>query len=86
MKKRGIGILIISIILGMIIGSLIGEVIGFICPAGVVKQFFTKSVVTGFGPMLIDLVVIKLNVGLHFKINITSILGIVIAVYYFRWY
>jgi hypothetical protein len=70
----------------MLVGSLLGEVIGHICPDGVVKQFFTKSITPGFMLEEIKLVVLNLTFGIKLKLNIMSILGIVIAVYYFRWY
>jgi len=34
----------------------------------------------------VKLVVLNLTFGIKLKLNIMSILGIVIAVYYFRWY
>ena len=86
MKKRGFGILVLSVVVGMVAGSLLGELIAMVCPPGVVKDFFLKSITPAFGPMTLNLLVFTIHLGLSFKVNVVSLLGIVSAVYYFRWY
>jgi len=85
-KKRSLGILITSIVLGMLIGSVFGEIIAYIVPHGVVRDFFLQSISPKFGPGSIDLIVVQFTLGFEFKLNMVSVLGIFIAVYYFRWY
>jgi hypothetical protein len=84
--KRGIALLVVSIIVGMLLGSLLGELIAFMCPAGVVKDFFLKSVTPEFGPFAVNLLVVSCTIGLSFKLNIAAVLGVFITVYYLRWY
>jgi hypothetical protein len=86
LTKKPLGILIIMLVLGMLIGGTFGEILGLILPAGVVKEFFLKSISWGIEPRAIRLVVITLTIGFSFKINIISVLGILFAVYLFRWY
>ena len=86
MKKRGFGILVFSVLVGMLVGGVLGEVIAFVCPAGVVKDFFLKSISPGFGPGTLNLIVFTLTLGISIKVNIVSLLGIAASVYYFRWY
>jgi hypothetical protein len=74
------------LVVGMLIGSMLGEVISLVLPDGVVKQFFLKSITPGFQLTQIDLEVVKITLGLELKLNIISILGVLLAVYLFRWY
>jgi len=70
----------------MLIGSVFGEIIAYIVPQGVVKDFFLQSIAPKFGPASINLIVFQFTLGFEFKLNMVSVLGIFIAVYYFRWY
>ncbi len=85
-RKKPVSILIVMLVVGMLVGSMVGEVISLILPDGVVKQFFIRSISPGFEPVEIDLEVIRVTVGLDITINIISVLGILLAVYLFRWY
>jgi hypothetical protein len=84
--KRSVGLLLISIVVGLLLGSLLGELIGMACPSGVVKDFFLKSVTPEFGPVSVNLLVVAMTFGVTLKLNIISILGVFIAIYYLRWY
>jgi len=84
--KRGLGVLLISIVVGILLGSLLGELIGFVCPSGVVKDFFLKSITPEFGPINVNLLVVAFTLGFSLKLNIVSVLGVFIAIYYLRWY
>ena len=85
-RKKPVSILLIMLVVGMLIGSMLGEVISLVLPDGVVKQFFLKSITPGFQLTQIDLEVVKITLGLELKLNIISILGVLLAVYLFRWY
>ena len=84
--KKPLGILIVMLLLGMFIGGTFGEILGLILPEGVVKEFFLKSVTPGMESRTINFVVLTFTIGFSLKINIISILGILFAVYLFRWY
>jgi len=67
------------------IGTVLGEVIGIIVPAGVVQDFFLKSVRASIGPATLDIILFTLTLGFSFKLNITGVIGILIAAYALRW-
>lgn len=85
MRKKSVGFIIFIIVIGALIGSALGEVLAFIIPAGVVKDFFLKSITASIGPGTLDLILLKFTLGFAIKLNITGVLGIFIAAYMLRW-
>ena len=85
MRKKSVGFIIFIIVIGALIGSAIGEVLAFIIPAGVVKDFFLKSITASIGPGTLDLILLKFTLGFAIKLNITGVIGIFIAAYILRW-
>ena len=78
-------LLVLYIVLGAVFGSLLGEIAEFL-PAGVVKDFFLRSVYAGFDPTMLNLKIITFTVGFTITLNIACFMGIAIAVYILRWY
>jgi len=85
MRKKSVGFIIFIILIGALIGSALGEVLAFIIPAGVVKDFFLKSITASIGPGTLDLILLKFTLGFAIKLNITGVIGIFIAAYILRW-
>lgn len=85
MRRKSLGFIIFIIILGALIGSVLGEVLGLILPAGVVKDFFLKSATASIGPGTLDIILLTFTIGFSIKLNITGVIGIVIAAYALRW-
>ena len=85
-QKKSVGAVLLILILGALIGSTFGEVIGLILPNGVIKDLFIKSITPGFSPAKLDLIVFSITFGFSIKMNIVSILGIVLSAYILRWY
>lgn len=82
MKGKNAWILILFILCGIVTGGLIGEL------AASVDWLSWLSYGQEFGlstPVNLDLQVINITFGLMFKINIASILGIVIAIFLYRF-
>ena len=76
LKEKNVWILILFILSGLVIGGLIGEL------ASKVDFLWWLSYGQSFGlssPLELDLNIIKLTFGLMFKINIASIIGVIIA-------
>lgn len=74
-------ILIIFVLCGLVIGGLLGEL------AQNVAWLNWLSYGQSFGlsnPVTLDLGVVQLTLGLMFKINIASIIGIIISVFIYR--
>jgi len=84
-KVDSIAVLLVVLILGALIGSVIGEVIGTLAPGGYLEKVFSKGVNPGIAPpVVLDLKVITLTFGLTMKINLASLLGIVLALLIYR--
>ena len=76
LKEKNVWILILFILSGLVIGGLIGEL------ASKVDFLWWLSYGQSFGlssPLELDLNIVKLTFGLMFKINIASIIGVIIA-------
>jgi hypothetical protein len=85
MRKKSLAFIIFIVILGGLVGSVLGEILGMILPTGVVKDFFLKSASASFGPGTIDIIILTLTLGFSIKLNITGVIGILIAAYALRW-
>ena len=80
-REKGTLVLIIFVLCGLVIGGLIGELskgVSWLNWLAYGKEFGLSD------PMVLDLGVVQLTLGLMFKINISSIVGIVIAVFLYR--
>ena len=85
MRKKSTAFIAFIIILGALIGTALGEVIGILIPAGVVQDFFLKSASASIGPATLDIILFTITMGFSFKLNITGVIGVLIAAYALRW-
>ena len=80
-KDKSVWLLVIFILSGLVIGGLLGELatkIDFLWWLGYGQSF-------GFStPIQLDLNIIQLTFGLMLKINIASIIGVIIAILIYR--
>ncbi len=80
-REKNIWILIVFILCGIVVGGLLGDL------ASKVDFLWWLSYGESFGfsnPISLDLNVIQLTFGLMFKINIASIIGMVLAIFIYR--
>lgn len=80
-RDKNIWILILFILSGLVIGGLLGELaskVDFLWWLGYGESFGLTS------PLELDLNIIKVTFGLVFKINIASIVGMIIAVFVYK--
>ena len=80
-REKNIWILIVFILCGIVVGGLLGDL------ASKVDFLWWLSYGESFGfstPIKLDLNVIQLTFGLMFKINIASIIGMVLAIFIYR--
>ena len=80
-RDKNIWILIVFILCGIVVGGLLGDL------ASKVDFLWWLSYGESFGfstPIKLDLNVIQLTFGLMFKINIASIIGMVLAIFIYR--
>ncbi len=84
-KMDSVVVLLVILILGALIGSVIGEVIGALAPGGYVEAIFAKGISPGIAPpAVLDLKVLTLTLGVTMKINLASLIGIVLALIVYR--
>ncbi|MEE8335033.1 MAG: hypothetical protein V3S48_01185 [Candidatus Neomarinimicrobiota bacterium] len=94
MKKQGLGIIIVILVVGTMLGTLLGEMLGFILPEGVVKDFFLTSIHFDLGGLAgkedgvinLNLIMVQLKFGLSFTLNFSSLLGISGSYYFLRYF
>lgn len=82
--EKRIGFLWFFILLGAICGSLLGDAIGNSLSF---LSLFKNSYSVGMSqPMVLNLKVMVLTLGINFRINIMTILGIIMAIILYRRY
>lgn len=80
-KEKNIWILLVFILSGLVVGGLLGEL------AAKVNWLWWLSYSQSFGlenPVVLDLSVIKVTFALMFKISISSIIGMVLAIFIYK--
>ncbi len=80
-KEKNIWVLLIFILSGLVVGGLLGEL------ASRVSWLWWLSYGQSFGltsPITLDLSVIQITFALMFRINISSIIGMVLAVFIYK--
>lgn len=81
MKEKNIWILMIFILSGLVVGGLLGDLAGnvdFLWWLGYGESFGLTS------PLELDLSIIKITFALVFKINISSIIGLILAIFIYK--
>ncbi len=80
-RDKNIWILIVFILAGIVVGGLLGELasgVDFLWWLGYGESFGLTE------PVVLDLSIITLTIGIQIKINIASILGMAIALFIYR--
>ena len=80
-KEKNIGVFLIFILSGIVLGGLLGVL------AEKVSWLWWLSYGEEFGltdPVVLDLSVLKITFGLWIKINVASIIGMILAVLIYR--
>lgn len=80
-KEKNIWILLIFILSGLVVGGLLGDLAGkvdFLWWLGYGESFGLTS------PLELDLSIIRITFALAFKINISSIIGLIFAIFIYK--
>jgi len=84
LKKSG-GYLLLFIFIGGLLGSILGEILQIVSPEGAVRSFFVVAPRIGLDPPVsVNLVLIKFTLGFLFKINLLSVLGMLLGAYIYK--
>jgi len=76
--RPGFHALVLTI--GFIVGGLLTQVARRFLPAGAVKEFLTSGVTPSWGPLPIDLIIVKSAIGpIALDVSLLSLLGVLIA-------
>jgi hypothetical protein len=66
--------------IGFVIGGLVNQVARIFLPPGAVKEFLTTGVTPSFGPLPIDLVILKFALGpVALDVSLLSLVGVLVA-------
>ena len=85
--KRRIGLVALVFFLGVILGSVVGELIGLILPEGnLIRELFVSGKEFQVGPFYSDLIVFYFTVGFTLKVNLISVLGIILVAFLLKMY
>ncbi|HBC85167.1 MAG: DUF4321 domain-containing protein [Clostridia bacterium] len=80
-REKNIWILIIFILSGLVVGGLLGEL------ASKVDFLWWLAYGNSFGlsnPLELDLSIMRITFGLTFKMNIASIIGMILSIFIYR--
>lgn len=80
-RDKNVWLLVLFILCGIVVGGLLGEL------AAKVDFLWWLSYGESFGltePLKLDLSVINITFGLMFKVNISSIIGMILAIFIYR--
>jgi hypothetical protein len=76
--RPGFHALVLAI--GFVVGGVLTQVSRRFLPAGAVKEFLTSGVTPSFGPLPIDLIIIKFAIGpVALDVSLLSLLGVLVA-------
>lgn len=80
-KEKNIWVLLVFILSGLVVGGLLGKL------ASGVPWLWWLSYEQEFGlenPLILDLNILKLTFGLVLKINVASIIGMILAIFIYK--
>lgn len=80
-REKNIWILVLFILCGIVVGGLLGNL------ASKIDFLWWLSYGESFGltePISLDLSVVQVTFGLMFKINVASIIGMILAIFIYR--
>jgi hypothetical protein len=75
---------VVVIVVGALLGSFLGKFIGIVIPAGAIRDLFSTEISAGLSPATLDLRIVDLTFGCLFKLNVSAVLGILLAVFLFK--
>lgn len=77
---RGLGLLLLAVVVGLVLGSVLGEVLGELIGPGRLKDLLTHGPTLGLTPAAtLDLRLLWVTFGIVFKVNVVGVVGILVA-------
>ncbi len=99
-RHKNLGLVILFVVLGLLIGGVLGNALGYLLGKlgemsgssfdNPIRSFFVKSWDLDLGynqnGWAVDLYLIKVRLGLGFKFNFCSVLGVFTSLYMLKWW
>jgi hypothetical protein len=82
--RRGFAFFVVVLAAGAVAGSLLGELLGLVFPHGFLHEIFARGVSVGIPHFDLDLLALKLSLGLKLRVNLCTLFGVGAAFYFFR--
>lgn len=71
---------VVVLAIGFVVGGVLTQVCRRFLPPGAVKEFLTTGLTPSFGPLTIDLLILKFSLGpVLIDVSLLSLLGVVVA-------
>lgn len=84
-KPGGTAAFVVIIILGALIGAALGELIAYLFPGGILDRIFSRGISPGLDPpATLDLRIVSLTFGFIVRINLASLLGLLLGAYIYK--
>jgi len=84
-SKENAAILFVVMLFGALIGSVLGEILGLLTPGGLLQKILTRAISFGLDPPgKIDLKILTFTLGFSFRMNLISLLGILLATFVYK--
>ena len=78
---RGLGLLLLGIVVGLVVGSLLGELLSQFVSSSWARDLLTRGPTLGLAPpATLDLRLLSVTFGILFKVNVVGVLGIIVAI------
>lgn len=78
-------LLIFFVIVGGLFGGLVAEILRAIAPTGPISTLFLENLTLGITqPITVDLYLITMTFGAALKVNLLSVIGVLMGVYIYR--
>ncbi|MEE9138706.1 MAG: DUF4321 domain-containing protein [candidate division NC10 bacterium] len=73
------------LILGALIGTALGELIAYLFRGGILERIFAQGITPGLQPpATLDLKILSLTFGFTVRINLSSLLGLLLGAYLYK--
>jgi Domain of unknown function (DUF4321) len=77
---RGLGLLLLAVVVGLVLGSLLGELLAQFVSSSWAREVLTRGPMLGLSPpATLDLRLLSVTFGILFKVNVVGVLGIIVA-------
>jgi hypothetical protein len=78
-------LLVFFVLLGGLIGGLLGETLRVISPEGILQDIFSRTYSIGIDPPFsLDLKLFATTIGFSLRINLFSLLGVLLGIYIYK--